>query len=75
MKVSEDLYTNGLLENTYEHLLKSGLPEKANMSIEELLNLPAWKLKVLYRAHNSIKRAAGKAPTKEELAKLLSTNQ
>ena len=72
MKKAEDLHTDGLLESTYEHLLKSGLPEKTNMTIEDLLNLPAWKLKVLYRAHMKVKRSAGAVPTKEELTKLLS---
>jgi hypothetical protein len=71
IKAAEDLLTNGLLENTYVHLIKSGLPEKTNMSIEELLALPTWKLRALYRAHVTVKKLSSNNVTQDQLKKLM----
>lgn len=45
-----ELYVDGLYEKTVSRLLKYKVCEMTNMSLEELLNLPTFKLQTIMRA-------------------------
>ena len=50
MSESSDIYTNSLMEKTIYKLQKYKVPEITNTSLEDLLNLPTYKLLMVFRS-------------------------
>ena len=48
-------YIDGLYEKTIEKLIKLKIPEETNMSLEELLDLPTYRLKSYINVFEKIK--------------------
>lgn len=66
-----DWTDDSLMERTYQHLLKSGLPAAAQMSVKALLQLPTYELKALYKAHMANAALENKDDETKKLAIML----
>lgn len=68
LKDATNVENNGLLEATITRIMKTKLCELTNMSIVELLELPTYVLKMLFKTATIVK---SDTPSHDYLAKLL----
>lgn len=71
MKEATSVLLNSHYENTIYRLVRSKLPEITGMNINELLNLPTYKLAMLYRAVGRVKMKELEEDKSKKLDELL----